>query len=209
MAKRFPLLRLSLGVFIVSTQAVTAAPLPAGSPGSNISTTIGRAEARASRPSARAYREWVVMASAMDPFPAVVGFGVRWNAQDWLQLGGDFGYGDPETGSFAKNPWSTYAGALSAKLGVPGWNLTPTLGVGHSWIWLKGRDAWTGARAQLRTFTWDLGLAWQSWGGMSVAAGVHLPMGQGAERVAAAFGTPESERGWLRTMPYVSVGWAF
>jgi hypothetical protein len=185
---------------------------PAGASESPFATSeraLGSRPAPIEGGSSRERAAWGMQVSTFDPYPAVVGTGIRWNATDWVALGGDFGYGDGRTAAFVKRPLSTYAGALSAHLSVPGWNLSPTAGLAHSWIWMKGRDELTGARISTMAWVSSLGLSWQGDSGLSVGAGVHLPLSGGAERVSALYGSAPEGGAWLRRLPYLSLGYFF
>lgn len=144
-------------------------------------------ELSASVPSHRATRKLGILAALNDPVPAVWGVSIGWNVTELLRLtAGTGGFSsDYDMGGFVLKTRSVTYGA-GARLMVPGWNLTPIVGLGWATISTEGFTD------DSNHFYATAGVEWQTSLGLTLGAGYDQSF--------------DSKIGGL---PYLNVGWFF
>lgn len=129
-----------------------------------------------------------------DPFPTLVGVNLGFNIFDFLRVHGGVGKISSSTsfGTSSVSASATTVGA-GARLFVPGWNLSPTLGLGAAAV------LYTSDGAAIRVQGFDasgahvygsFGLDWQTASGFNLGLGYNI-----------------SFRSGIGGLPYLNLGW--
>lgn len=130
-----------------------------------------------------------------DPAPTLVGLNVAYNLTDYMRA--SVGFGRVSTGATIQMQGSeiqteessmTTIG-LGTKFMMPGWSLTPVLGLGYSHVFMSGMES---SDFKANNLYMTVGADWQTKGGFNLGLGLNKGLTSGAP-----------------TAPYVNLGWFF
>lgn len=176
--------------------AMPSAALAADAPAADTNTTTAQADVLSNRMS----RKLGFNLGIGDPAPGVGGINVAYNVTDFLRVSAGYGQVSETTsldmdmdGNITTHEASASAIGFGARAFVPGWNLTPTVGLHYAHISYSGDGTsvagFSDSGSQIFT---TLGVDWQAKNGFNASAGLEYSFKDGVGSSA-----------------YLTVGWFF
>jgi hypothetical protein len=131
-----------------------------------------------------------------DPHPSIVGFNVAYNALDFMRVSVGYGQITESSLSFTNQGLTTTESKMTTigtavKAFVPGWNLTPTAGLGYSHVSVSNNLSFA-KDYKSNNLYFNIGGDWQAASGLNAGIGLNV-----------------SINGAAPTAPYLNLGYFF
>lgn len=114
-----------------------------------------------------------------DPHPTVLGMNAAYNLFDFMRVSVGMGKVSVTTmtlnnSGFATEEKSITTLGIASKFLVPGWNVTPSIGLGYSHVFLSDGLSLDNTDYKANNIYTSLGVDWQSQGGFNLGAGANV-----------------------------------